>query len=87
MDMATRVQVLDEADCISLLPTTLATGMNPNILPPVMEYTGFFSLGGTTSLNSNQSPEMDMVTRVQVHLSVNKHYLFYKNNTIVYTFK
>ena len=33
MDTATRVQILDETDCIS---NTLGKGMNPIILPPAM---------------------------------------------------
>ena len=36
MDMATRVQTLDEADCISQGTNTLWKGMNPIILPPAM---------------------------------------------------
>ncbi len=34
MDMATRVQILDETDCISHSTNTLGKGMNPVILPP-----------------------------------------------------
>ena len=37
MDMATRVQNLDEADCISHNTNTLGKGMNPIILPPAMD--------------------------------------------------
>ena len=37
MDMATRVQILDETDCISHSTNTLGKGMNPIILPPAME--------------------------------------------------
>ena len=36
MDMATQVQILDEADCISHSTNTLGKGMNPIILPPAM---------------------------------------------------
>ncbi len=36
MDTATRVQILDEADCISHSTNTLGKGMNPIILPPAM---------------------------------------------------
>ena len=36
MDTATRVQNLDEADCISDSTNTLGKGMNPIILPPDM---------------------------------------------------
>ena len=36
MDMATRVQILDETDCISLRINTLRKAMNPIILPPAM---------------------------------------------------
>ena len=35
-DPATRVQILDEADCISHSTNTLGKGMNPIILPPAM---------------------------------------------------
>ena len=37
MDMATRVQILDETDCIShstIRTNTLGKGMNPITLPP-----------------------------------------------------
>ena len=37
MDSATRVQILDEADCISHSTNTLGKGMNPIILPPAMD--------------------------------------------------
>ncbi len=33
---ATRVQILDETDCISHSTNTLGKGMNPIILPPPM---------------------------------------------------
>ena len=36
MDTATRVQILDETDCISHSTNTLGKGMNPIILPPSM---------------------------------------------------
>ena len=36
MNTATRVQILDEADCISHNTNTLGKGMNPIILPPAM---------------------------------------------------
>ena len=36
MDMVTRVQTLDEIDCISHCTNTLGKGMNPIILPPAM---------------------------------------------------
>ena len=36
MDTATRVQILDEADCISPSTNTLEKGMNPIILLPAM---------------------------------------------------
>ena len=36
MDTATRVQILDETDCISHCTNTLGNGMNPIILPPAM---------------------------------------------------
>ena len=33
MDAATRVQILDESDCVLHRPITLGKGMNPTILP------------------------------------------------------
>ena len=36
MDTVTRVQIIDEANCISHSTNTLAKGMNPIILPPAM---------------------------------------------------
>ena len=36
MDMAMRVQILDETDSISHSTNTLGKGMNPIILPPAM---------------------------------------------------
>ena len=36
MDTVTRVQILDEADCISHSTNALGKGMNPIILPPAM---------------------------------------------------
>ena len=36
MDTATRVQILDQTDCISHSTNTLGKGMNPIILPPAM---------------------------------------------------
>ena len=36
MDMATRVQILDETDCISHSINTLGKGKNPIILPPAI---------------------------------------------------
>ena len=36
MDTETRVQILDEADCISQNINTIGKGMNPTILPPVI---------------------------------------------------
>ena len=36
MNMVTRVQILDETDCISHSTNTLGKGMNPIILPPAM---------------------------------------------------
>ena len=36
MDIATRVQILDETDCISHSTNTLEKGINPIILPPAM---------------------------------------------------
>ena len=36
MNTATRVQILDETDCISHSTNTLGEGNNPIILPPAM---------------------------------------------------
>ena len=36
MDTSTRVQILDETDCISDSTNTFGKGMNPIILPPAM---------------------------------------------------
>ena len=36
MDTATRVQILDETDCISHNANIFGKGMNPIILPPAM---------------------------------------------------
>ena len=58
MDTATRVQILDETDCISHSTNTLGKGMNPIILPPAMDkivwQTGFFILGKATSLGEGK---------------------------------
>ena len=36
MDTVTRVQILDETECISHSTNILGKGMNPIILPPAM---------------------------------------------------
>ncbi len=58
MNTATRVQILDETDCISQSTNTLGKGMNPIILPPAMGkivgQTSFFSLGEATSLGEGK---------------------------------
>ena len=54
----TRVQILDETDCISHYTNTLGKGMNPIILPPAMGkivgLTRLFSLGEATSLGEGK---------------------------------
>ena len=54
MDTETRVQILDETDCISSSTNTLGKGINPIILLPAMGkivgQTEFFSFGEATSL-------------------------------------
>ena len=54
----TRVQILDETDCISHCTNTLGKGMNPIILPSAMGkivgQTWFFSLGEATSLGEGK---------------------------------
>ena len=37
MELATRVQFLDEAVCISLHTNTFGKGMNPSVLLPAMD--------------------------------------------------
>ena len=58
MDTATRVQILDETDCISNSTNTLGKGMNPIILPPAMGkiagQTGFFSIDEAISLGEGK---------------------------------
>ena len=58
MDTATRVQILDEADCLSHCTNTLGKGMNPIILPPaiskIVGQTEFFKLGEATSLGEGK---------------------------------
>ena len=55
---ATRVQILDETDCISHSTNTLGKGMNPIILPSAMGkisgQTRFFSLGEVTNLGEGK---------------------------------
>ena len=36
MDTTTRVQILDETDCITHSTNTLGKGMNPITIPPAM---------------------------------------------------
>ena len=58
MDTATRVQILDETDCISHCTNILGKGTNPIILPPAMGkivgQTRFFSHGEATSLGEGK---------------------------------
>ena len=58
MDTTTRVQILDETDCIPYSTNILGKVMNPIILPPAMGkivgQTGFFSLGEATSLGEGK---------------------------------
>ena len=58
MVTATRVQILDETDCISHCTNTLGKGMNPIILPPatgkVIGQTRYFSLGEATILGEGK---------------------------------
>ena len=58
MDTATRVQILDETDCISHYTNTLGKGMNPIILPPAMGkivgQTRFFSRSDATCLGEGK---------------------------------
>ena len=59
MDAATRVQNLEETDCISHCTNSLGKGMNPIILPPAMGkivlQTRFFILDEPTSLGEENS--------------------------------
>ena len=36
IDTVTRIQILDQANCISHITNTLGKGINPIILPPAM---------------------------------------------------
>ena len=58
MNTTTRVQILDETDCISHSTNILGKGMNPIILPPaigkIVGQTGFFSFGEATSLGEGK---------------------------------
>ena len=58
MDTATRVQILDETDCILHCTNNLGKGMNPTILPPAMGklvgQTRFFSLSEASSLEEGK---------------------------------
>ena len=58
MDTATRVQILDETDCISHCTNTFGKGMNAIILPPatgkIVGQTRFFSFGEATSLGEGK---------------------------------
>ena len=58
MDTATRVQILDDTDCISRSTNTIGKGMYPIILPPAMGkivgQTRFFGLGEATSLGEGK---------------------------------
>ena len=63
MDTATRVQILDETDCISHSTNSLGKAMNPIILPPAVGTVGrteFFSFGEATSLGEGK-PEFKPV--------------------------
>ena len=55
MDTATRVQFLDETDCISHSTNTLGKRIHPIILPPAIGCRKFFSLGVATSLEKENS--------------------------------
>ena len=44
MDAAIRVQILDEADCISHCTNSLGKDMNPSILPPAISRLNFLTL-------------------------------------------
>ena len=69
MDTATRVQILEEADCISLSTNTLWKGMNPIILPPaIVGQTVFFSLGEATSLEEGNSEFKPVKLRLKTDL-------------------
>ena len=58
MDTVTRVEILDETDCIPNCSNTLGKGMNPIIPPPAMckiiVNTRFLSLGEPTSLGEGK---------------------------------
>ena len=58
IDTATRVQILDDDNCISQSTDTPGKGMNPIILPPAMDkiagQTRLFSLGEATCLREGK---------------------------------
>ncbi len=58
MDTATRVQILDESDCISHSTNTLVKDMNPIILPlamgKIVGQTRFISPDEATSLGKGK---------------------------------
>ena len=63
MESETKVQILDEAVCISLYANALGKAMNP--CPPphpamskIVGQTGFFSLGYATSLERKFKPSL-----------------------------
>ena len=72
MDTTTRVQILDETDCISHCTNILMKGMNPIIHPPAMGkivgQTRFFSLSEATSLEKENSEFKPVKLRLKIDL-------------------
>ena len=72
MDTSTRVQILNDTDCISHCTNTLGKGMNPIILPPAMGkvvgQTRFFSLGEATSLGEEKLWIQTCLTLLKIDL-------------------
>ena len=70
MDTATRVQIMDETDCISHITNTLGKGMNPIILPPAMGkivgQTKFFILGEATSLGEGKFKPVKLCLKIDL---------------------
>ena len=58
MDTATRVQILDEIDCISHSTNTLRKDMNPIILPPAIVFCLFLDFNGISTSLCNSMPKL-----------------------------
>ena len=72
MDTATRVQILDESDCISHSTNTLGKGMNPiyyhSSYGKIVGQIVFFSLGEATSQEKENSEFKPVKLRLKIDL-------------------